>query len=127
MFQIGRSRPGFSQLFELADGRRPCDEGGLADDEPRDESTTRRERLDKERERVIQRAVAHSQKLSSGATGTEGIRDSVTSYDLDLLNIAGRFTPQQIIAAFREPPAELAVLLGYAGCGQDAARGAHRR
>jgi ATPase family associated with various cellular activities (AAA) len=89
----------------------------LPDDEPCDESATRRERLDKERERVIQRAVAHSQKVL-GRDRTEGIRDSVTSYDLDLLNIAGRFTPQQIIAALRERPRGSLCFWGMPGAGK---------
>lgn len=36
-----------------------------------------RERLDTDRERVIKRAIAHSQKVL-GRGRTEGIRDSVT-------------------------------------------------
>jgi ATPase family associated with various cellular activities (AAA) len=89
----------------------------LPDDEPCDESAARRERLDEERERVIQRAVAHSQKVL-GRDRTEGIRDSVTSYNLDLLNIAGRFTPQQIIAALRERPRGSLCFWGMPGAGK---------
>jgi hypothetical protein len=86
-------------------------------DEGRDEPATRRERLGTEREHVIKRAVAHSQKVL-GRDRTEGIRDSVTSYDLDLLNIAGRFTPQQIITALRERPMGSLCFWGMPGAGK---------
>ena len=89
----------------------------LPDDELRDEPATRRERLDTERERVIKRAVAHSQKVL-GRDRTEGIRDSVTSYDLDLLNIAGRFTPRQIIGALSERPMGSLCFWGMPGAGK---------
>lgn len=88
----------------------------LADDESRDESTARRE-LDAKRERVIKRAVAHSQKVL-GRDRTEGIRDSVTSYNLDLLNIAGRFTPRHIIAALSERPMGSLCFWGIPGAGK---------
>jgi SpoVK/Ycf46/Vps4 family AAA+-type ATPase len=88
-----------------------------ADDELRDEPATHREQLDAERERVIKRAVAHSQKVL-GRDRTEGLRDSVTSYDLDLLNIAGRFTPRQIIAALSERPTGSLCFWGIPGAGK---------
>lgn len=89
----------------------------LADDKLHDEPTARRELLDAERERVIKRAVAHSQKVL-GRDRTEGLRDSVTSYDLDLLNIAGRFTPQQIITALSERPKGSLCFWGLPGAGK---------
>ncbi|HEY2537431.1 MAG TPA: ATP-binding protein [Solirubrobacteraceae bacterium] len=89
----------------------------LPEDESREESAVRRERLDMERERVIKRAVAHGQKVL-GRDRTEGIRDSVTSYDLDLLNIAGRFGPRQIIAALRERPMGSLCFWGIPGAGK---------
>jgi hypothetical protein len=89
----------------------------LTDDELRDEPPSSRERRDAERERVIRRAVAHSQKVL-GRDRTEGIRDSVTSYDLDLLNIAGRFAPQQIIAALSTRPMGSLCFWGMPGAGK---------
>jgi hypothetical protein len=85
----------------------------LADDEP----GRHRERLDAEREQVIKRAVAHSQKVL-GRDRTEGIRDSVTGYDLKLLNIGGRFTPQQIIASLRKRPVGSLCFWGIPGAGK---------
>ncbi|HTU78906.1 MAG TPA: ATP-binding protein [Solirubrobacteraceae bacterium] len=89
----------------------------LVDDECSDEPAARRERLGPEHERVIKRAVAHSQKVL-GRDRTEGIRDSVTSYDLDLLNIAGRFTPRQIIGALSERPMGSLCFWGMPGAGK---------
>jgi len=89
----------------------------LADDESHDEPDGRREQLDAEREQVIKRAVAHSQKVL-GRDRTEGIRDSVTGYDLELLNIAGRFTPQQIIASLRKRPVGSLCFWGIPGAGK---------
>jgi hypothetical protein len=82
-----------------------------------DESGSHRERLDAEREQVIKRAVAHSQKVL-GRDRTEGIRDSVTVYDLKLLNIGGRFTPQQIIASLRKRPVGSLCFWGIPGAGK---------
>ena len=90
---------------------------GLRGDESSAEHTPNGEQLDPERERVIKRAVAHSQKVL-GRDRTEGLRDSVTSYDLDLLNIAGRFAPQQIIAALRERPIGSLCFWGLPGAGK---------
>jgi hypothetical protein len=87
------------------------------DNDPDGEPDMRRKRLDAERERVIKRAVAHSQKVL-GRDRTEGIRDPVTHYDLNLLNIAGRFTPQQIIAALRERPIGSLCFWGIPGAGK---------
>ncbi len=82
-----------------------------------DGPTSPDERLDAERERVIKRAVAHSQKVL-GRDRTEGLRDSVTSYDLDLLNIAGRFAPRQIIASLRKHPVGSLCFWGIPGAGK---------
>ncbi len=70
-----------------------------------------------ERERVIKRAVAQSQKVL-GRDRTENLRDSVTHYSLDHLNIAGRFTPQQIIAALRKRPQGSLCFWGIPGAGK---------
>ena len=75
------------------------------------------EALVAKRERVIKRAVAQSQKVL-GRDRTEGLRDSVTSYSLDHLNIAGRFTPQQIIAALRKRPKGSLCFWGIPGAGK---------
>jgi hypothetical protein len=85
----------------------------LADDEGDDEPESRR----MEREQVIKRAVGHSQKVL-GRDRTEGIRDSVTSYNLELLNIAGRFAPQQIIASLRKRPMGSLCFWGMPGAGK---------
>lgn len=70
-----------------------------------------------ERERVIKRAVAHSQKVL-GRDHIEELRDSVTHYSLDHLNIAGRFEPQQIIAALRKRPKGSLCFWGIPGAGK---------
>jgi len=70
-----------------------------------------------EREHVIKRAVAQSQK-TLGRDRTEGLRDSVTQYSLDLLNLGGRFTPQQIIAALRKSSKGSLCLWGIPGAGK---------
>ncbi len=70
-----------------------------------------------ERERVIKRAVAQSQKVL-GREHIEGLRDSITHYSLDHLNIAGRFAPRQIIAALRERPSGSLCFWGIPGAGK---------
>lgn len=75
------------------------------------------ETMTADRERVIKRAVAQSQKVL-GRDHTEGLRDSVTRYSLDHLNIAGRFTPRQIIAALRQRPKGSLCFWGIPGAGK---------
>jgi len=70
-----------------------------------------------EREQVIKRAVAQSQKVL-GRDHTEGLRDSVTHYSLDHLNIEGRFTPRQIIGALRNRPKGSLCFWGIPGAGK---------
>lgn len=70
-----------------------------------------------ERERVIKRAVAQSQKVL-GRDDTEGLRDPVTHYSLDHLNIAGRFTPAKIIEALRKRPRGSLCFWGIPGAGK---------
>ena len=70
-----------------------------------------------ERERVIKRAIAQSQKVL-GRDHMEGLRESVTNYSLDHLNIAGRFTPQQIITALRKRPKGSLCFWGIPGAGK---------
>ncbi len=70
-----------------------------------------------ERERVIKRAVAQSQK-ALGRDRTESLRESVTQYSLDHLNISGRFTPRQIVAALRKHPNGSLCFWGLPGAGK---------
>jgi len=72
---------------------------------------------DASHEHVIRRAVHQSQK-ALGRDRTEGLRDSVTKYSLDYLNIAGRFTPAQIIKALRENPKGSICFHGLPGSGK---------
>jgi hypothetical protein len=69
------------------------------------------------REKVIRRAVAQSQKVL-GRDHTEQLRDSVTKYSLDNLNIDGRFTPQQILDALRVRPKGSLCFHGIPGAGK---------
>lgn len=70
-----------------------------------------------ERERVIKRAIAQSQKVL-GRDRTESLRESVTRYSLDHLNIAGRFAPQQIVLALRKRPRGSLCFWGIPGAGK---------
>lgn len=69
------------------------------------------------REQIVRRAVAHSQKVL-GREQTEGLRDSVTDYSLELLNTEGRFTAAQIIAALRKRPKGSLCFWGIPGAGK---------
>ncbi len=69
------------------------------------------------RERVIERAVAQAQR-ALGRDRTEDLRDSITKYNLDLLNISGRFTPTQIIEALRKRPKASLLFWGIPGAGK---------
>ena len=103
-----------ARLIVPTEGGEPTSLGGPTSP---DEPTSPNERLNAERERVIKRAVAHSQKVL-GRDRTEGLRDSVTSYDLDLLNIAGRFKPRQIIASLSKRPVGSLCFWGMPGAGK---------
>lgn len=72
---------------------------------------------DEERERVIRRAVAQSQR-ALGRDETEDLRDSVTKYSLEYLNVAGRFTPEQILKALRRRPKGTLCFYGLPGAGK---------
>jgi hypothetical protein len=72
---------------------------------------------DDARTATIERAVAASQHVL-GRAGTEDLRDSVTHYDLDLLNLAGRFTPQQIVAALTRSGRGTLLFHGIPGAGK---------
>jgi hypothetical protein len=70
-----------------------------------------------DRDHIIRRAVHQSQR-SLGRERTEELRDSVTNYSLDNLNLAGRFAPQQIIKALRERPHGSLCFWGLPGSGK---------
>lgn len=70
-----------------------------------------------ERERVIERGVSQAQRVL-GRDVTEALRDSITRYDLDLLNIAGRFKPGQIVEALRKRPKGSLLFWGLPGAGK---------
>jgi hypothetical protein len=71
----------------------------------------------KARELVIRRAVSQSQKVL-GRDHTEQLRDSVTAYSLDNLNVAGKFTPAQILDALRLRPRGSLCFHGIPGAGK---------
>ncbi len=70
-----------------------------------------------EREQVVKRAVAHSQKVL-GRDDTEKLRDSVTAYSLDFLNLGGRFTPEKIIESLRKHRKGSLCFWGIPGAGK---------
>lgn len=70
-----------------------------------------------ERDQIVKRAVAHSQKVL-GRDDTEKLRDSVTAYSLDFLNLGGRFTPEQIIESLRKHRKGSLCFWGIPGAGK---------
>lgn len=72
---------------------------------------------DSERERVIRRAIAQSQR-ALGREQTEELRDSVTEYSLEYLNVAGRFSAEQILRALRRRPKGTLCFYGLPGAGK---------
>jgi hypothetical protein len=70
-----------------------------------------------QRELVIRRAVGEAQRVL-GREQTEQLRTSVTHYSLDNLNVAGRFTPAQIVRALRERPTGSLCFYGLPGAGK---------
>ncbi|MHB1468230.1 MAG: AAA family ATPase [Solirubrobacteraceae bacterium] len=70
-----------------------------------------------EREHVIERGITQAQRVL-GRDVTEALRDSITRYDLDLLNIAGRFAPRQIVAALEKRPRASLLFWGIPGAGK---------
>lgn len=70
-----------------------------------------------ERERVIARAVQGSQRILR-RDSRESLRESVTSYSLENLNVAGRFTPEQIIRSLKERPYGTLIFFGLPGSGK---------
>jgi hypothetical protein len=73
---------------------------------------------DKEaREETIRRAVAQSQRVL-GRDATEDLRDSVTTYNLDMLNLNAKFTPQQIVEALKRKQKGTLLFHGIPGGGK---------
>lgn len=70
-----------------------------------------------EREGVIRRAVSQSQK-ALGREQTEQLRDSITAYSLENLNLSGRFTPQQVLKALQRRPQGSLCFYGLPGAGK---------
>jgi hypothetical protein len=60
-------------------------------------------RSDEEHDPVVRRAVFQAQRVL-GRSSTEGLRQSVTAYSLDNLNVQGKFQPDQIIKALKRMP-----------------------
>jgi replication-associated recombination protein RarA len=70
-----------------------------------------------EREPIIKRAVFQAQRVLA-RDGTEGLRQSVTKYSLDNLNVAGKFTPEMIIKALKRRPHGAICFHGLPGSGK---------
>jgi SpoVK/Ycf46/Vps4 family AAA+-type ATPase len=70
-----------------------------------------------DQEDVIRRAVLQSQR-ALGRDHTEELRDSVTRYSLEHLNITGKFGPDQILKALRKRPVGSICMYGLPGAGK---------
>jgi adenylate kinase family enzyme len=68
-------------------------------------------------EDLLLQLVEQSQK-ALGRDKTEELRTSVTTYSLDLLNIAAKFTPDQVIKALRKKPQATLCFYGMPGTGK---------
>lgn len=66
---------------------------------------------------IVKRAIDRSQK-ALGRDEVEELRESVTKYSLDYLNIAGKFTPQQIVKALKLRPKGTLCFWGLPGAGK---------
>ena len=62
--------------------------------------------------------LVEQSQLALGRENTEEIRTSVTKYSLDLLNIASRFTPNQVIQALKKKPSGTLCFYGLPGTGK---------
>ena len=69
------------------------------------------------REEIIRRAVAQSQRVL-GRDATEDLRDSVTTYSLDMLNLNSKFTPQQVVDALKKKQKGTLLFHGIPGGGK---------
>ena len=70
-----------------------------------------------ERDKAIVQAIRRSQRALSREL-TESFKPSVTSYSLEYLNTAGRFSPEQILKSFRHRPKGTVLLYGPPGTGK---------
>lgn len=70
-----------------------------------------------ERDKAIVQAIRRSQRALSREL-TELFKPSVTSYSLEYLNTAGRFSPEQILKSFRQRPKGTVLLYGPPGTGK---------
>jgi DNA replication protein DnaC len=71
----------------------------------------------KDAQDLILRSVENSQK-ALGRENVEEIRESVTTYDLDLLNLSGRFKPNEIIEALKRKQQGTLCFYGPPGTGK---------
>lgn len=69
------------------------------------------------REMTIKRAIHQSQRILDREQ-TEDLRDSVTHYSLDNLNLNGRFSPKKIIQALHKRPRGTLCFYGIPGAGK---------
>jgi len=70
-----------------------------------------------ERDKAIVQAIRRSQRALSREL-TDSFKPSVTSYSLEYLNTAGRFSPEQILESFRRRPKGTVLLYGPPGTGK---------
>jgi SpoVK/Ycf46/Vps4 family AAA+-type ATPase len=75
------------------------------------------EKKDPEASQLLIRTVENSQK-ALGRDKVEELRDSVTKYDLNLLNISGRFPPLKIIEALKKRSYGTLCFYGLPGTGK---------
>lgn len=75
------------------------------------------EKKDPEASRLLIRTIESSQK-ALGRDKVEELRDSVTTYDLNLLNLSGRFPPKNIIEALKKRPSGTLCFYGLPGTGK---------
>lgn len=74
-----------------------------------------------ELEGLIERQLAHADRALGGLGARErGARDSVTAYDLGLLNVESRFAVPQIVAALQRRPHGALCFFGPPGTGKTA-------
>jgi len=75
------------------------------------------EKNQEQREETLKRAIQQSQKILNREQ-TEDLRDSVTHYSLDNLNLNGKFSPEKIIKALRKRPKGTLCFYGIPGAGK---------
>lgn len=69
------------------------------------------------REQIILRAVQQSQRIL-GREETEDLRESVTHYSLENLNLSGKFTPDKIVQSLKKTKRGTLCLYGLPGAGK---------